>query len=332
MVKEPPSTLFSTSLKKLLLSRSRLPTEREASSFSKYAARLCAVLTLQLIISSRLLTTPCSPDKHPDNPKAAKRFEQLGLVNKILRDARKDRYDHFLNTGFPKWRGTGYFYERFRPGLGSVIAGVILFTALLELLVRRLNYIRDSVRLSNIRVNAFYQAWGPKFYHVLYKAPGAPSAPAEKRIKLSLGSLLDLPAIPEQHSAGSTPDVDALEKEVRKIAAQGSNSSQLVASGRTTIDVLVTREDDGEGIVWTLDDETGEWTELTLNNIQIPNLANSWPVRAVQALIKRLTAGSTPSDASDIPAVPADAQDGSKSTGTDVGNGHAKSRKNNKKR
>lgn len=211
--------------------------------------------------------------------------------------------------------------------------GVILFSALAELLVRRLNYIRDSARLSNIRVNSFYQAWGPRFYHVLHKVSGAPPVPAEKRVKLSLGSLLDLPVV----SADASINADALEKEVRKVAAQGSNSSQLVASGRTTIDILVTREEDGEGIVWTLDDETGEWTELTLNNMQVPSLANSWPVRVGQKAFARLTAagGSAPnaSDLSAVPQMPNGQDSSANATGSNAGNANnAKNRKNNKKR
>lgn len=27
-------------------------------------------------------------------------------------------YDFFYKNGVPKWRGTGYYYSRFRPGLG----------------------------------------------------------------------------------------------------------------------------------------------------------------------------------------------------------------------
>ena len=30
----------------------------------------------------------------------------------------KIRYDFFYKNGLPKWRGTGYYYSRFRPGLG----------------------------------------------------------------------------------------------------------------------------------------------------------------------------------------------------------------------
>jgi len=31
-----------------------------------------------------------------------------------------------LQHGFPTWRGTGYYYSRFRPGLGSVLVGLFL--------------------------------------------------------------------------------------------------------------------------------------------------------------------------------------------------------------
>lgn len=61
------------------------------------------------------------------NKEASKRFERLGLVTAILRGPERERYDYFLNNGFPAWRGTGYYYERFRPGLGTVLAGLFIF-------------------------------------------------------------------------------------------------------------------------------------------------------------------------------------------------------------
>jgi curved DNA-binding protein CbpA len=58
---------------------------------------------------------------------ASDRFARLGIVTNILRGPGRERYDHFLNYGFPKWKGTGYYYARFRPGLGSVLAGLFIF-------------------------------------------------------------------------------------------------------------------------------------------------------------------------------------------------------------
>lgn len=58
---------------------------------------------------------------------ASDRFARLGIVANILRGAGRERYDHFLSNGFPKWKGTGYYYARFRPGLGMVLTGLFIF-------------------------------------------------------------------------------------------------------------------------------------------------------------------------------------------------------------
>lgn len=58
---------------------------------------------------------------------ASDRFARLGIVTNILRGPGRERYDHFLANGFPKWKGTGYYYSRFRPGLGTVLIGLFVF-------------------------------------------------------------------------------------------------------------------------------------------------------------------------------------------------------------
>ncbi len=57
---------------------------------------------------------------------ANERYARLAVVAKILQTENRERYDYFLANGFPKWRGTGYYYARFRPGLGSVLVGLFL--------------------------------------------------------------------------------------------------------------------------------------------------------------------------------------------------------------
>jgi DnaJ homolog subfamily C member 1 len=60
-----------------------------------------------------------SPDKNPGVKGIHERFARLGVISNILRDGEKrKRYDFFYKNGVPKWRGTGYYYDRFRPGLG----------------------------------------------------------------------------------------------------------------------------------------------------------------------------------------------------------------------
>ncbi|KAL2864574.1 putative endoplasmic reticulum DnaJ domain protein Erj5 [Aspergillus lucknowensis] len=57
---------------------------------------------------------------------AHERSQRLNTVANILRGPARERYDYFMKHGFPKWRGTGYYYSRFRPGLGSVLVGLFL--------------------------------------------------------------------------------------------------------------------------------------------------------------------------------------------------------------
>ena len=59
--------------------------------------------------------------------KASERFSRLGLVTAILRGPSRERYDFFLANGFPAWKGTGYYYARYRPGLGTVLTGLFVF-------------------------------------------------------------------------------------------------------------------------------------------------------------------------------------------------------------
>jgi hypothetical protein len=59
---------------------------------------------------------------------ATARQSRLMLIVNILRDGpSRDRYDHFLKNGFPVWKGTGYYYNRYRPGLGTVVVGLFVF-------------------------------------------------------------------------------------------------------------------------------------------------------------------------------------------------------------
>ncbi|KAL9606699.1 MAG: hypothetical protein Q9179_000139 [Wetmoreana sp. 5 TL-2023] len=58
--------------------------------------------------------------------KASERQARLSGVAEVLKGEGRERYDYFLANGFPRWRGTGYYYARFRPGLGSVLAGLFM--------------------------------------------------------------------------------------------------------------------------------------------------------------------------------------------------------------
>ncbi|PSN60375.1 hypothetical protein BS50DRAFT_579246 [Corynespora cassiicola Philippines] len=88
-------------------------------------------------------------------------YQRLTVIADILKGPERERYDHFLRNGFPKWRGTGYYYARFRPGLGSVLFGLLVvmgggmhYFALLMGWKRRREFVERYIR------HARRTAWG----------------------------------------------------------------------------------------------------------------------------------------------------------------------------
>ncbi|KAJ0121199.1 hypothetical protein J7T55_008362 [Diaporthe amygdali] len=57
---------------------------------------------------------------------ASDRQARLSIIANILKGSGRARYDHFVANGFPTWKGTNYYYDRYRPGLGTVMFGVFL--------------------------------------------------------------------------------------------------------------------------------------------------------------------------------------------------------------
>ena len=123
-----------------------------------------------------------SPDKNPGGKNLQERFARLGVINQILRSPeRRERYNvrsalhnqshqplvfalgvvnsvdlaqFFYKNGVPKWRGTGYYYARYRPTLSHTLFFLMLVTSLFHLLVLRLNYGRDKRRVEYFQRSA----------------------------------------------------------------------------------------------------------------------------------------------------------------------------------
>jgi len=118
------------------------------------------------------------PDKNPGVKGAPERFARLGVIAQILRNREgRERYDFFYKNGVPKWRGTGYYYQRYRPGLGSVMIFLIVVTSGLQFVIQRLNYKRDLERIERFVREARLAAWGPKMVPVEGK----------RKVKVNLG-------------------------------------------------------------------------------------------------------------------------------------------------
>jgi hypothetical protein len=88
-------------------------------------------------------------------------YQRLSVIANVLKGPERQRYDHFMRNGFPAWRGSGYYYSRFRPGLGSVLLGCFAvfgggmhYFALLVSWRRRREFVQRYIR------HARKTAWG----------------------------------------------------------------------------------------------------------------------------------------------------------------------------
>ncbi|CAD6891339.1 unnamed protein product [Tilletia controversa] len=232
------------------------------------------------------------PDKQGSTKKAQERFERLGLINKILRDDRRTRYDHFLTNGFPKYNpdAGGWVYSRFRPGLISVVILLVLLSCGAQALVIHLNWKRDVSRVQVLRKAAVVVALGPRYAQVLAAlrqhqrgsasgdAPAVPQSKAslpvikEKKVRVPLSGFVDLPAEPNPSTA-TAADWDEHERGVKKAVADAASFSaaqaQQTGSAPRTVEMLVRGAGNtldptahsGRDVVEVLlsDPESGEW-------------------------------------------------------------------------
>ncbi|KAK8843364.1 hypothetical protein IAR55_007021 [Kwoniella newhampshirensis] len=88
------------------------------------------------------------PDKNPGVKNIQERFARLGVIAQILRSPEgRERYNFFHKNGVPRWRGTGYYYSRYRPTLSHTLLFLTLLTSGFHYLVLNLNYRKHQRRI-----------------------------------------------------------------------------------------------------------------------------------------------------------------------------------------
>jgi curved DNA-binding protein CbpA len=139
-------------------------------------------------------------------------YQRLSVVVTMLKGAERERYDHFLRNGFPAWRGSGYYYERFRPGLGSVMIGLLIvmgggfhYFALLMSWRRRREFGERYIRMA--RKTAFGDESG------LQGIPGVDAAPAPVPVQEEGDSTEDTP---DEQIPRNRRERRAMEKDAKK--------------------------------------------------------------------------------------------------------------------
>ncbi|KAF7729410.1 hypothetical protein EC973_004389 [Apophysomyces ossiformis] len=134
----------------------------------------------QISRAYRKLSLQLHPDKNVNDAHAKERFARLGKIAAILRNpTTRERYNFFYKNGVPRWRGTGYYYARFRPGLGTVLVFLVLLTAVMQLIAKRINYHQEKKRILNFIQDARAA--------MAYKVPKGHGAPTLGRSYIDVG-------------------------------------------------------------------------------------------------------------------------------------------------
>lgn len=109
---------------------------------------------------------------------ASERQTRLGVVQNILTGPERARYDHFISNGFPTWKGTGYYYSRYRPGLGPVLVGVFLVGAgFFHYVALYMNWKRQREFVERYIKFARHAAWGENLGLAGGEGDGTAAAP-----------------------------------------------------------------------------------------------------------------------------------------------------------
>lgn len=190
-------------------------SEGKGTTFYSWLDVSNTATTSEIAKAYRKMSMQLHPDKNPNDKKVHERFARLGVVSTILRNAEsRKRYDFFYKNGVPKWRGTGYYYSRFRPGLGSVLVFLTVLTSSLQYIIQKMNYRRDLERIERIRQDARLAAWGPKMIPV----------EGQRKVKVNLSGL----------TPGDTRSIDMVVEGMNVFILDPSGDMELLDSSAAT--------------------------------------------------------------------------------------------------
>jgi curved DNA-binding protein CbpA len=201
---------------------------------------------------------------------AEERYRRLGVVRDVLKGPQRERYDHFMKYGFPAWRGTGYYYSRYRPGLGTVITGLFLvgggavhYFILVTTWKRQRDFMERYIR------QARKMAWGDE--SGIIGIPGI-SSPAEPTIptpepdpssNLNRKQRREMERRSAKKNGGRTPNNESSKPEVVS-TPQGQKRRVTAENGK----VLVV--DSASNVFLEEEDEEGNVHEYLLDLDEVP--------------------------------------------------------------
>ncbi|WVQ81507.1 hypothetical protein IAT38_003631 [Cryptococcus sp. DSM 104549] len=123
--------------------------EGKGTTFYTHLKVDASATTAQITKAYRKKSLELHPDKNPGVKDIQERFARLGVIAQILRSPEKrERYNFFHKNGVPRWRGTGYYYSRYRPTLLHTLIFLVALTTGFHRLVMQLNYSKHLARIA----------------------------------------------------------------------------------------------------------------------------------------------------------------------------------------
>ena len=85
---------------------------------------------------------------HPDkttSEESAKIYKALTSIVAILKNPKlRTKYDKHLKKGFPRWRGTDYYYDFFEPGIGFITVFILCAISVAQYIIMWIFYYREK--------------------------------------------------------------------------------------------------------------------------------------------------------------------------------------------
>ena len=196
--------------------------------------------------AARKLSLSIHPDKHPGNKTIEAKFSRLGLITAILRDEEKrKRYNFFHDNGVPRWKGTGYMYSRWQPGLGFAVSFVLLVATLMQYGAQHVNYRSEIARIQKFQFAA-RQAASKK----VEKSSSGSKSQGRKKVKISISRSLSN----EQEGNGEESEMPVPKsRQERRRMQQVTGSKVDKPSNSGWIDMVVEGDD-----VWIVAEDGSE--------------------------------------------------------------------------
>ncbi|KAH6898287.1 hypothetical protein B0T10DRAFT_472204 [Thelonectria olida] len=265
------------------MSRSLHPDKVKQKLRSQHTAQKKSGVNVKTLTASEIKTAV---------KKAGEAQARLSLIVNILRGPERDRYDYFLGHGFPLWKGTDYYYNRYRPGLGTVMIGLfIVVGGGVHYLIMYMSWKRQKEFLERYIKFARETAWGGGL-----NIPGVNAAPAPAPAPAAPSDEDDAPAQPmnrrerrmqvkEKKREGARP----AGKKARKVQAASQDSGTETPTGPSGARKRVVAENGKILVVDSLgdvyleeEDEEGNVNEFLLdpNELPQPTFADTAVMRA----------------------------------------------------